>query len=300
LQKAQGGAVLRPRQNNIANTAAIAAVRDFWNSRPCNIRHSAKPLGTPEYFNDVETRKYRVEPHIPAFAEFERWRGKRVLEIGCGIGTDTVNFARAGAEVTAVDLSEKSLELARNRATVFGLSNIRFYQGNAEELSSFVPVEAYDLIYSFGVIHHTPNPRRVIEQLRRYCRQGSTLKVMVYHRYSWKALEILLREGKGAFWKFSDLLQQYSEAQTGSPVTYSYTRRSVFELLRGFTVDTVAVDHVFPYRIPDYLQYKYVKVWYFRYLPHSVFRRLESRLGWHLCVEAHFEGTNAFGSEMPC
>ncbi len=128
------------------NSRDIATVRDFWNARPCNIRHSPKPLGTADYFNEVETRKYRVEPHIPSFAEFGRWRGKRVLEIGCGIGTDTVNFARAGADVTAVDLSEKSLELARRRATVFGLSNIRFYQGNAEELSSFLPIEPYDLV----------------------------------------------------------------------------------------------------------------------------------------------------------
>jgi 2-polyprenyl-3-methyl-5-hydroxy-6-metoxy-1,4-benzoquinol methylase len=84
---------------------AITRVKDYWDTRPCNIRHSPQPVGTKEYFDEVEARKYRVEPHIPAFAEFERWRGKRVLEIGCGIGTDTVNFARHGADVTSVDLS---------------------------------------------------------------------------------------------------------------------------------------------------------------------------------------------------
>src|SRR3712207_773381 len=94
----------------------IQAVRDYWNRRPCNIRHSTAEVGTEEYFNQVEARKYFVEPHIPAFAEFEKWRGKKVLEIGCGIGTDTMNFARAGAEVTAVDLSSESLKLAKKRA----------------------------------------------------------------------------------------------------------------------------------------------------------------------------------------
>src|SRR6516164_3050373 len=101
----------------------ISRVRDYWNARPCNVRHSTAPIGTREYFDQVETRKYFVEYHIPAFADFARWRGKRVLEIGCGIGTDTINFARAGAQVTAVDLSEKSVELARTRASVFGLGD---------------------------------------------------------------------------------------------------------------------------------------------------------------------------------
>ena len=88
----------------------ITKVSDYWNSRPCNIAHSAQPVGSREYFDEVEVRKYFVEPHIPAFAEFDRWKGKRVLEIGCGIGTDTINFARGGADVTAVDLTEKSLD----------------------------------------------------------------------------------------------------------------------------------------------------------------------------------------------
>src|SRR3954462_15719678 len=101
----------------------IADVRNYWDARPCNIRHSPKPVGSREYFDEVEARKYLVEPHIPGFAQFDRWAGKRVLEVGCGIGTDTMNFARAGAHVTAVDLSDASLELAERRAHVFGLQD---------------------------------------------------------------------------------------------------------------------------------------------------------------------------------
>ena len=277
----------RPAQG--FESVPIERVREFWDRRPCNIRHSPKPVGTREYFDEVEARKYFVEPHIPVFAEFPRWRGERVLEIGCGIGTDTINFARHGALVTAVELSEKSLEIAKKRAEVYGLQDrIRFFWGDAENLTQFVPVEPYDLIYSFGVIHHTPRPERAVNQMRYYAQPGTTVKIMVYYRYSWKVLWILLTYGKGQFWRLAELIAQHSEAQTGCPVTYTYTRREARQLLEsaGFKVREMWVDHIFPYRIPDYIQYRYVKTWYFRWLPKPVFRWLERNFGWHLCITA--------------
>src|SRR4051812_40576027 len=176
----------------------IADVRNYWDSRPCNIRHSQKPIGSREYFDEVEARKYFVEPHIPGFADFERWRGKRVLEVGCGIGTDSINFARAGAELTAVDLSGESLNLARQRAEVMGVAvRIEFVQANAEELTSAVTGGPYDLIYSFGVIHHTPHPERALAEMRSLAAPGATLKLMVYHRRSWKVGWIVATQGRG-------------------------------------------------------------------------------------------------------
>ncbi len=270
----------------------IEAVEDYWSRRPCNIRHSLKPVGSWEYFDEVEARKYFVEPHIPGFAQFERWEGKRVLEIGCGIGTDTINFARHGAHVTAVELSEKSLEIAQKRAKVYKLQDrIRFYLADAEKLSQFVPNESYDLIYSFGVIHHTPHPERVIEQMCSYARPGTTVKIMVYHRYAWNVFWILLTYGRGQFWRLAELVARHSEAQSGCPITHTYTRRQVHDLLEnhGFQVTKMQVDHIFPYRIPDYVRYHYIKVWYFRWLPESFFRWLERHWGWHLCVTANSE-----------
>ncbi len=267
----------------------IEQVREYWDRRPCNIRHSTKPPGSREYFDEVERRKYFVEPHIPGFAEFPRWQNKRVLEIGCGIGTDTINFARHGARVTAVDLSEKSLEMARRRAEVFGLEDrIRFFQGSAEQLEQVVPPEPFDLVYSFGVIHHTPHPERVLEQLRKYVQAGSTVKIMVYHRYSWKVLWILMTYGKCQFWRLAELVARYSEAETGCPVTYSYSKSELRGLMErsGFRVKRIRAEHIFPYRIRDYVQYRYIKEWYFRWLPETVFHALETLLGWHLCVTA--------------
>jgi SAM-dependent methyltransferase len=268
---------------------SIEKVQDYWNARPCNIRHSTAEIGTKEYFDQVEQRKYFVEPHIPAFAEFDRWRGKKVLEIGCGIGTDTMNFARAGAQVTAVDLSVESLKLAKKRAEVFGLSDrINFYEVNAERLSEYIPAEKYDLVYSFGVVHHSPHPENIIAQVRdNFVHADSTLKLMVYYRYAWKVFWLLVKEGKGTFWKLDEHIARSSEAQTGCPVTYSYNKKTIHDLLGdGFRAEDVFVDHIFPYRIPDYVKYEYVKEWYFRYLPEKAFRALERKLGWHLCVTA--------------
>ena len=236
----------------------IEQVKEFWDGRPCNIRHSARTVGTKEYFDEVEARKYFVEPHIPRFAQFERYKGKKVLEIGCGIGTDTINFARHGAQVTA------------------------------EELSKFVPVEAYDLVYSFGVIHHTPHPERAIAEIMHYVKSDSTVRIMVYYRNSWKVFWILLTYGKGQFWRLADLVAENSEAQTGCPVTYTYTGPEIQDLLEryGLRVTEIWVDHIFPYRTSDYLKYRYVKVWYFRWMPRSLFPWLERHVGWHLCVTA--------------
>ena len=265
-------------------------VREYWNRRPCNLRHSQAPVGTREYFDQVEARKYLVEPHIPGFAQHERWAGKRVLEIGCGLGTDTINFARAGASITAIDLSAKSLELAQQRAAVFDLSDrITFLEADAERLSDYVAPEAYDLIYSFGVIHHSPHPERILEELRRhFVGPASTVKLMVYHRHSWKVAALVLQEANGAWWKLDEAVARQSEAQTGCPVTYSYSRRGLSDLLGryGFAVEQMFVDHIFPYRVTDYVQYRYVKAFPFNILPEPATRALERRLGWHLCVTA--------------
>lgn len=267
---------------------SVADVERYWDARPCNVRHSSQPIGSPEYFHEVEVRKYRVEPHIPPFADFSQWRAKRVLEVGCGIGTDTMNFARAGATITAVDLSAESLRIARRRAQILGLSErIRFVHANAEELTSLIPGERYDLVYSFGVVHHTPHPGRALAQMRELTAPGGTLRLMVYHRRSWKVLSIVARQG-ARIWKTDELVAMHSEAQTGCPVTYTYTRRQARDLVEtsGFRVRRLWVDHIFPYRTADYVEYRYVKTPLFRWMPVSLFRALERRAGWHLMIDA--------------
>jgi ubiquinone/menaquinone biosynthesis C-methylase UbiE len=252
----------------------IQTVQSYWNARPCNIRHSTQPIGTKEYFDEVEQRKYFVEPHIPGFAQFERWKGKKVLEVGCGIGTDTINFARAGARVAAVDLSDESLKVAQRRARVFGLEDkISFYHANAEELSSFVPVESYDLVYSFGVIHHTPNPSNVVAQIRRYMAPASELRMMLYAKNSWK--NMMIEAG-----------YDQPEAQSGCPIAYTYTPDDVRNLLEGFAILEIKQDHIFPFVIEKYIKYEYEIVPWFSAMPKDMFTALEKTLGWHMLITA--------------
>jgi 2-polyprenyl-3-methyl-5-hydroxy-6-metoxy-1,4-benzoquinol methylase len=265
----------------------IDSVRTFWNARPCNIRHSRKEIGTRAYFDEVEHRKYFVEPHIPQFAEFDRWKGRRVLEIGCGLGTDTVNFARAGAHVTAVELSERSADIARQRVEVYGLSDrVTIHVGNAEELPSIVAPQTFDLVYSFGVIHHSPHPRRIIEHVMRYMMPSSELRLMVYARISYKLFWIMQQENAWDMSRIDELIARNSEAQTGCPVTYTYTHETMAELLTGFRLLDVRKAHIFTWDVDAYREYEYRKALEWANVSDADLAELEKELGWHLLARA--------------
>ena len=252
--------------------ATLEDVQSYWDRRPCNIRHSNKPIGSREYFDEVEARKYLVEPHIPGFAEFARWKGKRVVEIGCGMGTDATNFARAGADYTGTDLSTESLKIARQRFSVFGVKG-RLLQANGEQVASALPGETFDLVYSFGVIHHTPNPVAVIAQVRKLIKPDGEFRLMLYAKNSWK--NAMIEAG----------LDQ-PEAQSGCPIAFTYTQDEVRALLKGFRVTAIWQDHIFPYVVEKYIKYEYEVQPWFRAMPEAMFKGLEAKLGWHMLIKA--------------
>jgi 2-polyprenyl-3-methyl-5-hydroxy-6-metoxy-1,4-benzoquinol methylase len=254
-------------------TALIETVKEYWDRQPCNVRHSDHLRGTREYFDQVELRKFQAEPHILNFSEFSRWRDQAVLEIGCGIGTAAVNFARFGARYTGVELSGESLALTQQRFDVYGLRG-QFYQGNAEQLADFLPQHQFDLVYSWGVIHHTPNPDLVVQHVANYLKPGGTFKVMVYAQNSWK--NYMIEAG----------LDQ-PEAQWGCPVVHTYTAETVTDLLGSdFAIETIEQDHIFPYEIDAYKRKEYVLQPWFQHMPKQMFTVLERHLGWHLMVTA--------------
>lgn len=254
--------------------ASLEDVASYWNRRPCNFRHSAKEVGTRAYFDEVEERKYFAEPHIPGFAQFERWTGKRVLEVGCGMGTDAINFARAGANYSAIDLSEASLTLARKRFEVFGLKG-NLQPHNAEKLSEVLPAGSFDLVYSFGVIHHTPRPDAVIREIRKVIKPDGEFRLMLYAKNSWKNVMI-----EGGF--------DQPEAQAGCPIAFTYSEAEVRELLAqgGFQATEITQDHIFPYVVEKYVRYEYEPEPWFKAMPEEMFRHLERSLGWHMLIVA--------------
>ena len=207
------------------------------------------------------------------------------------MGSGPTRFASRGPalHVTAVDLSEQSLDIARRRAEVYGLDDrIDFYCADAEQLADVVPREPFDLVYSFGVIHHTPNPERAIQQIREHFVHSDTVfKLMVYNRRSWKVLWILLTEGRGAFWKLDELVARNSEAQTRLPGhlhLHALRSESVAAGIRG---TRSSIDFIFPYRIPTMSSIDTSGTGTSASSPQRLFRRLERLLGWHLCITAH-------------
>ena len=254
------------------NTQNITSVKEFWDKRPCNINHSKKKFCTKEYFDEIEKKKYFVEHHIPDFAEFKKWHNKKVLEIGCGIGTDAINFARSGADYTGVELSKKSLKITKRRFQIFKLKG-NFFSLNAENISKYIHSK-YDLIYSFGVIHHTPNPRQVIKNLRNLIKKNGTLKIMLYAKNSYKAA--LISEG----------LEQ-PEAQYGCPIANTYDINDI-KILFGnqFKIVNIKQEHIFPYKIQKYKKNIYEKHEWFKKMPLNIFRTLEKKFGWHLLITA--------------
>lgn len=254
------------------NKPSIDDVKSYWDARPCNIRHSTHEIGTRSYFDDVERRKYFVEPHIPGFAEFESWNNKNVLEIGCGIGTDGINFARSGAHYSAIELSEESLNLTRKRFAVYGLKG-NFVCNNAENLSQHFEPESFDMVYSFGVIHHTPDPASVLKEIRQVIAPDGELRIMLYAKNSWKAH--MISEGF-----------DQPEAQYGCPIANTYDEEDVRQLLSGFRILSIHQDHIFPYKVDAYKQHQYIKEDWFAAMPDEMFRALERRMGWHLLIRA--------------
>ena len=163
-------------------TIGINEVREFWNANPCNSTLSHEE-DRKQYFEEITRKRYGGHDwHIPTTARFDLYRGKDVLEIGCGIGTDGFEFAKRGARYVGIDLTANSVAIAKERFSLFNVEGT-FKVVNAEEGLPFER-ESFDHVYSFGVIHHSPKTEAIVDEMYRVLRSGGSLTVMLYNRSS--------------------------------------------------------------------------------------------------------------------
>lgn len=245
---------------------------EYWNRQPCNIRHGTSPVGTPEFYAEVSERRFRVEPHIREFAGFHHWQGKRVLEVGCGIGSDAEEFSKHGAEYVGIDISDASLEVARQRFEVLGLEG-EFHNRNAgDDISD---LGKFDLVYSYGVIHHFPNTIKTVNNISQVVNTGGEFRFMVYAKNSWKYA--MIQKGLDQF-----------EAQSGCPYADAFTEAQIRDLLHPnkWSIERLRQSHCFMYNVEEYKKGNYVLEPWFEAMSEDVRDAVREYLGWHLLVKA--------------
>ncbi len=185
-----------------ASAALKSQVKAFWNRQSCDTEHAQAGKFTREYFAQIEEWRYRDQPFIHSFAQFTRYHGQRVLEVGFGAGTDFIQWLRAGARVTGIDLTEEALANVRHRIQVYGLPSPEGLEvADAENLP--FATNTFDLGYSWGVLHHTPNTEKGLAELVRVVRPGGEIKVMLYNRRSLCAAKAWVRHAllRGRPWR---------------------------------------------------------------------------------------------------
>jgi ubiquinone/menaquinone biosynthesis C-methylase UbiE len=208
-------------------------VRDFWEHEPCGTAPAIvgdRQVRTREWFEQVEQYRYEVEPFIHAVAQFTRHRGKRMLEVGVGAGTDHLQWARAGCECHGVDLTDAAIELTRERLALYGLRS-HLQRVDAEHLP-FADGD-FDLVYSWGVIHHSERPDRIVAEIARVLKPGGTFIGMLYNRRSVTAWLLWARRALvvGRPWRTpADVIWHHVE----SVGTKAYTQAEIHELFGAF------------------------------------------------------------------
>lgn len=199
------------------------SVREFWNAEPCGSRY----LEDQENFEAHARSRYGLEPHIREFAGFASAKGMRVLEIGVGMGADYLEWLKAGAHATGVDLSSASLERARRRCEMAGYRpDLRV--GDGENLP--FPDGVFDIVYSYGVMHHSPNPEVCVQEAWRVLKAGGQARIMLYHHPSLTGLMLWLRYGLGRGTSVRQSVYEHLE----SPGTKTFTQAETLDLMRDF------------------------------------------------------------------
>jgi SAM-dependent methyltransferase len=217
--------------------ASKQQVKDFWNNAACGEDLYLSGIDCAAYAQQA-CKRYALEPFIEHFARFEDSRDWDVLEIGVGLGADHQRFAEAGARLTGIDLTDRAVEHTRRRLALFGLkSDLRV--ADAESLPC--ADESFDLVYSWGVLHHTPYTARAIAEIWRVLRLGGVCKVMIYHRYSLVGFMLWLRYALLVGRPFTSLDTIYAK-YLESPGTKAFSEAEARGMFAKFRDVSIAIQ----------------------------------------------------------
>ncbi|HEV8018111.1 MAG TPA: class I SAM-dependent methyltransferase [Steroidobacteraceae bacterium] len=205
-------------------------VEEFWDRASCGEDLYLQNQQRDGYLEHAR-RRYQLEPVIEEFAEFSSAVGKRVLEIGVGLGADHCRFAQAGAQLSGIDLTARAVAHTRRRLALFGL-NSALSIGDAENLE--FPSDAFDVVYSWGVLHHSPDTPRAISEVHRVLRPGGVARIMIYHKWSLVGYMLWIRYALLRLRPWLTLTQVYAR-YLESPGTKAYSLAEAGRLFAAFS-----------------------------------------------------------------
>ena len=260
---------LEPGSARPAQEDTIAAIQAYWNTHIHDLKIAQHPIGTKAFFEEHSAYRFEKLEYLPRVVDFAAYKGKRLLEVGCGIGIDLARFAQHGATVTGVDLAEEAIRLARKNFALYGLSG-DFLTMNGENLQ--FRDHSFDLVYAHGVLQYTSDGERMTREIHRVLKPGGEAILMVYNRYSW--LNLLSR------------LFGVELEHEDAPVFRKYSFREFRRMLRNFfQVEIIPERFPVKTRLHRGLKatvYNALFVSAFNWVPRSITRPL----GWHLMARA--------------
>jgi ubiquinone/menaquinone biosynthesis C-methylase UbiE len=248
-----------------SGSASNAQVREYWNEHIHDLEITTHPVGSRGFFADLDQYHFEKLHHLPRLIAFDGYKDRKVLDVGCGAGTDLMRFARGGAIVTGVDISPSAIELARQNFEQQRIP-VELREADGERLP--FPDDSFDLVYGHGVVQYTANPEALLAECHRVLKPGGEAVFQVYNRVSWlNALSHLMK-----------VPLEHEDA----PVLRKYTVSELRDLLRRFR-DVRIVFERFPVKSRLHggwkgLAFNTFFVGTFNALP----RRVVERFGWHL------------------
>ncbi len=276
--------------HGVKKMATKTAVKNYWEAKVCGATYGREDPDGAVDLDRMADARYRLEPYVPPFADFPSGRGKRLLEIGVGGGVDFTSWVQNGADATGVDLTEAGVRMTRSRLAQKPLDpgSYRLLVADAENLA--FPNESFDMVYSWGVLHHSPDTRRAFREVHRVLKPGGLFKGMIYHLYCPVSVMFWMRYGLLAGKPFKSIRQAVFE-NLESPGTKVYTRKEAAQMLSyvGFSDVKVSTILSFGDLLLNKPQAKYnslpYRMWW-RFYPRWLIRTLGDNWGGNLLFTA--------------